>query len=744
MPDAPAPVAPPAQRAPVALEPASTSPAGAAITPASQPASRRRAGPLLALGGLVVVLGAVGLGAMLLLRPGVSPGGPGQGGSTGTGTASPGTAAGGPPATTGPDATSGVAGPLWTGERTPSPGDAEEGTPGDIPAEPTSPEEGDAPPPETTAPLSGDVALGAPGVPVTATVGAAGGIVTAPGLTIELPAGALAGDTAIAVTTTPIDGLAGPGAYGGAITPGTPLYSVSLGEAALAAPATVTLAMTIPAALPADVAPMAFYRDPATGALSPLTPVSWAPGRLTVLAPHFSDVFGGLVDLARVPATVDSGFRPGKDDWQFANFGSYVAPGGQCEGQTVSEIWYYLRQRGVGASPLWGLYDNNGAPDKTPPLWQDDSEGYRFVGSVHRAGIADLFSYLFLRDTQWDAADSRATMAAFRAAIAFSGSPQMIRISPAPGDAGHTMIVYRVTPSRLYVADPNYPGRLRSIPFDAATGRLATYSSGDSATSIGVAGTTAYTRFAYVPWVASKSEAWVAERWADFEANKAGDRTFPNYELKAVSGKDDAGKSTWAPLVDGFVTTEAKLDIQITKLGDGAASSMLVFRGTSTKATGGWGWKQTLDLDPGENEFGLLVYGKKGDAWAYVDFVRLTIVRGGATVAFEPFEVCPLVGKEYLFNATATGIPPGVKKVGFTWDFGYGPLSAETYAAPFAGALTTQASHTFEDETFAPMRVILSDLGGASPVELARAEVQVQSYEEHGMLWTLCTHEIQP
>ena len=71
--------------------------------------------------------------------------------------------------------------------------------------------------------------------------------------------------------------------------------------------------------------------------------------------------------MAALPATVDSGFRPGVDDWQFTNYGSYVAPTGHCEGQSVSAIWYYVNQRlGGGASPLYGLYDDNGGNRPRP------------------------------------------------------------------------------------------------------------------------------------------------------------------------------------------------------------------------------------------------------------------------------------------------------------------------------------------------------------------------------------------
>ena len=517
--------------------------------------------------------------------------------------------------------------------------------PGDLPAPPVDPESGDVPPAEpATPPLGGHLALGSPGVPVSSHLGTAGGSLSADGLAISIPAQALSADTSFSVTATPITGTANASDYGGAVIPVGPLYTVAAPGADLVAPANVTLTYTLPAGAPAGASVLAFYYDPDSGAIAPLSPVSDGSGTLTALATHFSDLFAGLVDWNRLPATVDSGFRPGVDDWEFDNYGSYVAPGGQCEGQSLSEIWYYATQRqGAGASPLYGVYDNNGSPDKTPTFWQDDSEGYRFAASVHADPIVDQVTYLQFRNSQWASADGALTYEAFRAAIAFSGEPQMIRISPDGIAGGHTMVVYRVSPSRLFVADPNYVGHLRTILYDPASGQLSPYSSGDSATSIAAGGDTSYTHFAYVPWLAARTAASIAARWAEFEANVAGNTTFPSYRLLASSGKDAAGKDIWVPLVDGFSTDQASLPIQVTRLGDDAATIMAVFPGTATTMSGHWGWLQTLDLAPGENAFGLLIDAKKGDAWQYVDFVRLTV--NGPTPSPTPTSPVPSFGE---------------------------------------------------------------------------------------------------
>src|SRR5664280_2309442 len=338
--------------------------------------------------------------------------------------------------------------------------------PQDVPL--PDPGEGGVPPYERTTPVAGRLTTGAPTTLATTTIGSGGGTIEATGLRIEVPQAALAADATFAVTSASIIAAD----FGGIVHPITPLYRIEDGGAAFASPVTVTLQASIPAGATA----MAFYYDEATGALTPLTPIAQDGTSLTAGATHFSGILGAILDLANVPAIVDSGFRPGIDDWQFGNYGSYVTPNGECEGQSVSEIWYYVTQRlGAGVSPLHGLYDNNGSETKTPALWEDDSDGYRLVSSLQADKIAVPFTYKFLVNGMWDAADGRLAYEAFRAAIALSGRPQLIRISTGPGDSGHTMVVYRVTPQWLLIADPNYPGIGRRIRFDPATGSLGPF-----------------------------------------------------------------------------------------------------------------------------------------------------------------------------------------------------------------------------------------------------------------------------
>jgi hypothetical protein len=416
------------------------------------------------------------------------------------------------------------------------------------------------------------------------------------------------------------------------VRPVTPLYTIDTGTTEPELPVTVTLAIDPSVSVPAGSVAMAFYFDAETGQLTPLAPVGWDATGITAVATHFSQILGAVIDLARIPATVDSGFRPGKDDWQFPNYGSYLAADGHCNGQSVSAIWYYNAQRrGAGAPALYGLTDNNGAPDKTQTLWQDDSNGYRLASVVQDDKLADPFSYQFLRTLGRESSDPALTAQAFRLAIALSGSPQLISIADATYDSAHAMIAYRVTQDRIFVADPNYPARLRTIRIDPATGALGPYSSGASAGSIAQAGAVSYIRFAYVPAVAKITHAAMAAYWGELEAGTIGDGRFPGYMLYVLTGEEDGGTETWAELTDGYVATTETITIGLSELTDGANATLGIFAGTSTTPIGPWARRPDVRLAPGDNPLGFAVFGRKGADWSWVDFARFTIVLGAPT-----------------------------------------------------------------------------------------------------------------
>ena len=486
-------------------------------------------------------------------------------------------------------------------------------------------DEGNVPAPaDPTTPITGHLQLGPVTNVATQTIGSAGGTIEANGLRLQVPDGALDAATPFSVTQAPISAAD----FGGLVTPLTPLYAVDNGDAALSEVVTVTLSTTVPDGAVA----LAFYYDDATGTLSPLSPLGEDATSITAGATHFSSFFGGLVDMAKLDPIVDSGFRPGVDDWQFTNRGSYVAFGGHCLGQSMSAAWYYVNQRRAAhASSLYGLFDNNGASTKTPALDQDDSQGYRLASTFQvEAGSLPWLDSIYAAQGAIAKADDAYTYAAFKVAIAFSGEPQVIGMRHQARAGGHAMIVYRVTPEWLIIADPNYPAQYRAIRYDAATG-FGSYLSGANAAEIATKGPTSYTKFAFLPWRGDSTiEAALAKDWADFENNKAGDAVFPKYALEALAGTDAAGTETWVPLVDGYTSQEKQLKIRLRDPTNANDVTMRVYDGTSTTVLGAWNAVQTINLKDGDTPLGIAIYFSKPQwsAWGYVDFVRLNVVRG--------------------------------------------------------------------------------------------------------------------
>lgn len=492
-----------------------------------------------------------------------------------------------------------------------------------------------APADEQTTPITGQLSVGASTALASQTIGTSGGTIQATGLTIEFPASALAADTSFAVSSAPITGQT----FGGFITPVTPLYHVDDGDAELDAPVAVTLAAQIPDGATA----MAFYYDQASGELTPLMPDSQDASGMTVGATHFSDLFGALIDLQKIPTTVDSGFRAKKDDWQFPNEGSYIEPDGQCAGKVDSEIWYYADKhlRGSDTDHLYGQFDNNGALTKTPTFWQDDSEAYRFTAEVQVQPWANVFVGDAYRTAKYNP-DDRFTYAALRSAIALSGEPQFLSIATADDSDKHAIAVYRVEPDKLWVADPNFAGVDRTISYDPATGKLGPFLSGISTDAIAAAGFSSYTRFAYVPWRSNVSESAMAGLWAKLQAGIAGDETFPKYQLYARSVNAPSDQmASWSPLSDGFTTSEPQLVIAVAATGrlpgKSGGPAVEVQSGAPSSPLGVLTYDPKITLGDGDNSLGILELGPRpgtganGQAitvWTYVDFVRLNVIYG--------------------------------------------------------------------------------------------------------------------
>lgn len=466
-------------------------------------------------------------------------------------------------------------------------------------------------------PVDGRLELGPAETVSEGTVGPGGGEITASdGMRISVPAGAHDRDVPYRVERK----LVGQSTFPDWILPVSPLYLVDNGGATALKPITIE----VPAAVPPGGFAMGLFYDEATGRIEAMPLIDVTERSVTVATAHFSSfvvvTLPGWGPGNPAVTNVDTGFRPGVDDWQFTNYGSYMAPDGHCGGQSISAMWYYIEKRLNGAAALYGTYDNNGAA-ATPTFWQDDSEGYRLASVVQQdlaigwgdSVLQGYLQYLSRNDLQYTA---------FMAAMAITGHPQFVGIWNSQTGAGHHMIVHGGDPTGLLVADPNYPAQLRKIPWDPATGRLGPYDSAANAAAPGIV----FDQIGFLGLDALVNWPAVATHWAALEAQTAGDGVFPAYTLLTP----DPTGAAWSPL--GTTASPVAERFTVTAQMPGIPWRLTVY-GPSGSVAGQQEQPVDSDLPPGTHDIGILIEAASPGAttWSYVDYVDVVVTTGGVT-----------------------------------------------------------------------------------------------------------------
>ena len=142
----------------------------------------------------------------------------------------------------------------------------------------------------------------------------------------------------------------------------------------------------IPCTVPDGHFAMPFYYDPATGKLDGVPVIALAKDSVTALTRHFSMLVVCSITTAYLDTVgVDTRFRPGKDDWQFENFGTHTVPRGRCAGMCLSVMWYWEKTgQNSAASRLWGQYDNDDREQGVPAIWEDDRLAHRLTSTLQK------------------------------------------------------------------------------------------------------------------------------------------------------------------------------------------------------------------------------------------------------------------------------------------------------------------------------------------------------------------------
>ncbi len=513
------------------------------------------------------------------------------------------------------------------------------------------------------------------------------------GFEIEVPPDAYGESKKFDVSYAPITGHD----FGENFNPITPMITVENGGEY----ADEVMLVTIPVDIPDDSFAMAFYFDKATGKLEGVPPVSETHESITVATRHFTDLLVTIIDENVLAQDIDSGFRPGVDDWQFVNRGSYISPGGHCWGQSLAAMWYYCEEYKNGAPHLYDLYDNNGGV-ATPDLWQDDSWGYRLASTVQEDGETDQLLY---RTGKYISESSQLTYRAFAYSILLTGEPQYVRIRQSAGSGIHAMVVYRVAGNTLYIADPNYPGRTdRKI--ELTGGQFTPYNSGDNFEAIQRGEGKAYDKIDYLAKTTFIKWDEIGKRWQELESGTIGSDRFPGYNIKIQ--KDDG---TTVDYTEGFKTDEESVFVKIESQVPGTNLACWVWESGVRLNPGANG---CYALSPGRNQWGVEIVGKPANnGWKYVDFVYIDIYT--ADLVIEPAAVGAEPGDTISFTAHTDNLPAHPR---YSWDFGDGISGDE--------ANSSQVSHQFTEAGRYTVSLALFDDDTGEIIDRATAEVNIQ------------------
>jgi len=497
---------------------------------------------------------------------------------------------------------------------------------------------------------SGNMSFGSSTVLASETVPQSGGSITVAkadsplnGMTVNVSAEAYGKAIPFKIKTTEITGHK----LGQLFHPVTPLITIDNGHAYSNDP----MVVKIPLNLAQDEFALGFFYNRKTGKLEGLPLVGEDARSITVLTRHFSDIVISKAKKEEVVKAfpVDSGFRPGVDDWQFTNYGSWLAPAGHCAGQSITSMWYYIEKRKAASERvLYGRYDNNDYGMGTIDFQNDDSWGYRYASVVQDELDWTSISRQIVR--KFNGFNTGLTWLAFAYSIQLTGEPQFIEIwgqttdkNGKPVEAGHAMVVYKVDATGLYIADPNYPGdEHRKIAL--SNGELKPYNSGLNKAEIDKGNGISFPILLYIAKTAVADWGKVGARYAEIATETIGNDKFPKWKVMYLIQKGADKK--W-PVVPKVIKTDEpttmlpgavykgklRFDAKFPYSSGSAPYRVTVYKDTTAIASGTFDargdYYYNLDLDKGVNNLGFYYFMLDADGVEqYIDFKRVKVIYG--------------------------------------------------------------------------------------------------------------------
>jgi len=441
------------------------------------------------------------------------------------------------------------------------------------------------------------------------------------GLTIDVPSGSYADNLDFSVAEAAVQA----NGFGKELVIISPMIKVDNGGAYSSDMMTVK----VPCNVPDGYIPMGFYYDEETKALESLPVLDAGNGYVTLGLRHFSDTFVGAVsekDAASI-TSFDTGFKPGVDDFHMENNGSYIEPGGHCAGQSLATMWYYANKKLKGSSKLWNLYDNYGKDAqitfKTPDFQNDDVMALRLATVAQKE--ATWGSTLRDRFMSASKLSDKATFYGLVYAMKLHKSPQYVSIQrlDASGNVagGHAIIAYRVEGNRIYVADPNYPGKTDRY-IELSDGKFKPYSSAATAQDAANGKGKSYARINFVGISAMYDHPKMAQLWGELEKRTVGDAYFPDVTPKLIATvQTDEGEKE-EEVIQGYEAQTEKLKLKGLSATSAVNYDIYVTDGkeTVTKVPADSDKGYTVPLTLGENYIGISLFKTADGSPQWYDF----------------------------------------------------------------------------------------------------------------------------
>ncbi len=494
---------------------------------------------------------------------------------------------------------------------------------------------------------SGTISFGSISVVGGGSVGSNGGTIrittgSLSGLHIDVPNGGYRSGAQFSISSAPINSHT----FGSDFNVISPLIRVDNGGAY----ADSVMTLTIPCTVPLGHYAMAFFYDEETGELEGIPPVAINDSSLTVATRHFSsaklsegrktpviqgskswaDLVVATMQTSKLFELQESGFRPGFDDWEFPNNGSYLASGGHCTGQSVTAMWYYAaRKLALHEAQLNGRFNKN-----APNIWQANRNGYRFASVVWDDQVSSrrnswMSKFNAVGGTHFSH-DSLHYLA-FAYAIHMTKKPQLVEIWRP--DGGHAMIVYRANMRVLSIADPNFPGSFSHLINLGANGSFAPYESKFSVKDP----PTLFPEITYVAKSALFDFSSIGARYDEMLKGTIGDyppSNFPSAVLQWYNG------SSWVEVSDTILTDQDSISLAARCVGCASQYGdhltlieQLQENGQHVAYSDGNGIL-VVKLNESKSTLPIYVLGKHDEnGWNYIDF-KMPLVKKVTTAHF--------------------------------------------------------------------------------------------------------------